>query len=198
MPVWGWVLIAVAAAILIVIAGLSMAARRRSTHLRSRFGPEYDRTLDRAASKREAESELVERERRREHLDIRPLSADSLDRYTRSWERVPNDFVDSPATAVAQADSLVTEIMRERGYPMDDFEQRAADISVDHPAVVERYREGHRIAVAAARGSASTEEMRQAMQHYRELIYELLEPAADEPLSADRRDLPLRSGGTHS
>jgi hypothetical protein len=197
MPVWGWVLIAAVAVILIVVGGLGMIARRRSTRLRDRFGPEYDRTIEQSSSKREAEAELAERERRRERLDIRPLSRDALERYTASWQRIPNDFVDSPATAVAEADALVIEVMRERGYPMDDFEQRVADISVDHPEVVERYREGHRIAQQAATGSASTEDMRRAMQHYRELFNELLEPAADEPTTADRREAPLRSGGAN-
>ena len=95
--------------------------------------------------------------------------------------------MDSPASAVSQADTLVIEVMRDRGYPMDDFEQRAADISVDHPEVVERYREGHRLSLLAARGSASTETLRQAMQHYRELFDELLEPAADEPATHEPR-----------
>jgi hypothetical protein len=102
---------------------------------------------------------------------------------------VTADFVDSPATAVTQADSLVTEVMRERGYPMDDFDQRASDISVDYPDVVGRYREGHRISQLSARGSASTEDLRQAMQHYRELFNELISPAADEPAQRDAAEV---------
>jgi hypothetical protein len=196
MPVWAWVLIAVVAAVLIVAGGLGTMARRRTSRLRGRFGPEYDRTIEQSSGRREAETELRERERRREQLDIRPLGADALARYRERWQRIPNDFVDSPATAVAEADTLVTEVMRERGYPMDDFEQRAADISVDYPEVVERYREGHRISQLATRGSASTEDLRRAMQHYRELFNELLEPAADEPIGRERqREAPLRSGG---
>src|SRR5207248_7710932 len=113
--------------------------------------------------------------------------------YRERWERIPHDFVDAPATAVEEADALVTEVMRERGYPMDDFEQRASDISVDHPDVVERYRDGHRISQLAARGSATTEDLRRAMQHYRELFGELLEPAADEPTMRDRRETPVRT-----
>jgi hypothetical protein len=188
MPAWGWVVIIVAA--VIVVAALAYAAmtRRRSTHLRETFGSEYDRAIEKSSNRREAEAELSERERRRQELDIRPLSAESIRRYSDSWQRVTADFVDSPATAVTQAESLVVDVMRERGYPMDDFDQRASDISVDHPEVVGRYREGHRISQLAARGSASTEDLRQAMQHYRELFRELLEPAADEPTAGDRDD----------
>jgi hypothetical protein len=197
MPMWGWVVIVVAALILIGVGGVGMISRRRSSRLRGKFGPEYDRTIEQSESKREAEAELSERERRRERLDIRPLSRDELEQYSARWQRIPNDFVDSPATAVAEADALVIEVMRDRGYPMDDFEQRAADISVDHPELVQRYRDGHRIAQNAATGTASTEDMRQAMQHYRELFSELLEPAADEPTAADRGEAALRSGGAN-
>jgi hypothetical protein len=186
MPAWGWVVIVVAA--VIVIAALAYAAmtRRRSTHLRETFGPEYDRAMKKSSNRREAEAELAERERRRKELDIKPLNDESSRRYSESWQQVAADFVDSPGTAVTQAESLVVAVMRERGYPMDDFDQRAADISVDHPEVVGRYREGHRISQLAARGSASTEDLRQAMQHYRELFRDLLEPAADEPTARDR------------
>jgi hypothetical protein len=192
MPTWGWALIVIAAVIAIGPGAMWMLTRRRSMHLRDRFGPEYDRTLEHASSKRDAERELAEREERREHLDIRPLSPAARTSYAKSWQRTAADFVDSPATAVAQADALITEVMRERGYPMDDFDQRAADISVDHPEVVERYREGHRISQLAARGSTSTEDLRQAMQHYGELFNELLEPAADEPTERERSDLADR------
>jgi hypothetical protein len=194
MPVWGWVLIVVIAAILIVAGTIGTMLRRRSGRLRSTFGPEYDRAVEHSDSRREAESELAERERRRKELDIRPLGAEARDAYARSWQRASADFVDSPTTAVAQADALVIDVMRDRGYPMDDFEQRAADVSVDHPEVVERYREGHRISQRAARGEASTEDLRQAMQHYRELFNELLEPPADEPATRERDEMPLRSG----
>jgi hypothetical protein len=189
MPVWGWVLIVIAAIVVLVALGVSVMSRRRTKHLRGDFGPEYDRTVERSSSKRDAEAELAERERRRKQLDIRPLSADQRDRFTERWQRAQVDFVDSPATAVSQADALIIDVMRERGYPMDDFDQRAADISVDHPEVVDRYREGHRISQRAARGEASTEDLRQAMQHYRELFGELVEPAADEPMHDGRAEL---------
>jgi hypothetical protein len=186
MPVWGWILIAIAVvAVIAVLAALSLA-RRRSAGLRRRFGPEYDHTVDAADSRRAAEAELSARERRRAELDIRPLDAAARERYADSWQRVQSDFVDSPAAAVSQADVLVLEVMRERGYPMDDFEQRAADVSVDHPTVVESYREGHRLSQLSASGDATTEDLRQAMQHYRRLFEELLDSAADEPTRRER------------
>jgi hypothetical protein len=163
-----------------------MVSRRRSAQLRGTFGPEYDRAVEGTSSKRKAEEELSERERRRAELDIRPLDPVARERYADRWQQTTADFVDAPATAVAQADALIVEVMRERGYPMDDFEQRAADISVDHPEVVGRYREGHRISELSARGEASTDDLRLAMQYYRELFNELLEPAADEPTVAER------------
>jgi hypothetical protein len=189
MPVWGWILIAVAAIVVLLVLGVSMLSRRRTNRLRGNFGPEYDRAIDESSSKRDAEAELAERERRREQLDIRPLSAEQRERFTERWQRTQVDFVDSPSTAVSQADALIIDVMRERGYPMDDFDQRAADISVDHPEVVGRYREGHGISLRAARGEASTEDLRQAMQHYRELFSELVEPAADEPMRDGRAEL---------
>ena len=192
MPVWGWVVIGVGAAILLAAVAWALAMRRRSTALRQRFGPEYDRTVAEAAGRREAEAELSERERRREQLDIRPLSPGARDRYASRWRQVQADFVDSPTTAVTEADALVTEVMRERGYPMDDFEQRAADISVDHPEVVENYREGHRLSLLCARGEGSTEELRQALQHYRRLFDQLLETVAEEPMAAERAELDTR------
>jgi hypothetical protein len=202
MPVWVWVLIAVGAVLLIASAAWALVKKRRSRELQSRFGPEYDRTIERSSNKREAEAELVERQRRREQFDIRSLTASARARYAERWQQVQADFVDSPATAVTSADALVTEVMRERGYPMDDFEQRSADVSVDHPEVVESYRQGHRLAQRSANGDASTEDLRQALQHYRRLFDELLEPAADEPVARERdadvpseAEIPARSDG---
>jgi hypothetical protein len=186
MPVWVWVLIAVGAVLLIACAAWALLSKRRSMELQSRFGPEYDRTVERSSNKREAEAELVERQRRREQFEIRPLTASARTRYAERWQQVQADFVDSPSTSVTAADALVTEVMRERGYPMDDFEQRSADVSVDHPEVVESYRQGHRLAQRSANGDASTEDLRQALQHYRRLFDELLEPAADEPVAGER------------
>jgi hypothetical protein len=131
----------------------------------------------------EAEAELQARRDRRDQLDIRPLTDQARDRYSTAWREVQNRFVDEPATALRDADVLVIDVMRERGYPMDRFDAMAADISVDHPDVVERFREAHRISAATKDGSADTEAMRQAVVHYRALFEELLE----DRVPADRR-----------
>lgn len=174
MPEWIWAVVIVAAVLLLAVVAWQIT-RARSQRLRDRFGGEYDRTIERTGRRREAEAELREREKRREELEIRPLPPLSRERYAEEWRRVQARFVDEPAGAVAEADRLVAQVMRERGYPMDDFEQRAADVSVDHPAVVEDYRAGHAIYLAYDRGDAGTEDLRQAMVHYRALFAELLE-----------------------
>ena len=188
MPWWVWVLIA--AAVVAVLAAIvwQALARRRTGRLQKHFGPEYDRTLGGADSRRDAEAELQAREERRRHLEIQPLSQTAHERYARRWETVQAKFVDEPRTAVARADTLIQAVMAERGYPVEDFEQRAADISVDHPQVVENYRVGHRLAQESANGSDSTEDLRQAMRHYRALFEELVEPAADGPTMREQRD----------
>jgi hypothetical protein len=186
MPWWGWVLIAVGAACVIAILAWMALARRRTSRLRGRFGPEYDRTVTTADSRRQAEAELQAREERREQLEIRPLPEAARRRYTETWQQVQAQFVDDPRGAVATCDSLIQSVMSERGYPVEDFEQRAADVSVDHPQVVEHYRAGHRLAEAAAGGADSTEDLRQAMRHYRALFDELVEPAADQPVAGER------------
>jgi len=175
MDTWIWVVIAVVATAIVLAVIWSALRARRSQELRERFGPEYDRVAADAPTKREAESELRAREERREQLEIRPLSAEQRERYQARWTAVQAEFVDDPAGAVTEADSLIQDVMRERGYPVDDFDTRAADLSVDHPDVVENYRAGHGIATAHERGKASTEELRKAVQHYRALFEELLE-----------------------
>jgi FtsZ-interacting cell division protein ZipA len=179
MPGWAWAIIVVAAvAIVALVVWRALAARRTKT-LQSRFGPEYDRTVETAESRRNAERELASRAERRDELDIRPLTAAARDRYVVQWQHVQAQFVDDPAGAVRQADLLIQSVMRDRGYPVEDFEQRAADISVDHPRVVENYREGHRLV------GGDTEDRRQAMQHYRSLFEELADDTADTPVSRD-------------
>jgi hypothetical protein len=150
--------------------------QRRTGRLKGQFGPEYDRAVGAAESRREGEAELQARQERREELEIRPLSSASRTRYLEMWQRVQAQFVDDPRTAVASADSLIQSAMAERGYPVEDFDQRAADVSVDHPQVVEDYREGHRLAQASANGDDSTEDLRQAMRHYRSLFDDLVGP----------------------
>ena len=179
MPGWGWALIAVAVIVVIALVGWRAMKAKRTRTLQGRFGPEYDRTLERADDRREAEADLAARARRRDELEIRPLPTASRDRYVEEWQHVQSRFVDDPRGAVQEADTLIQSVMRERGYPIDDFDQRAADISVDHPQVVENYRKGHRLS------SGDTEKQRQAMVHYRALFDELVEDTSDRPLSRD-------------
>jgi hypothetical protein len=173
MPAWAWIVIVVG--LLVVIAGAwALWTRQRTGRLRDRFGPEYDRVLDDSQSRKEAESELTSRERRREELQIRPLSSVARRRHMSSWRTVQTRFVDAPEAALREADRLVTDVMRERGYPMEDFDRRAADISVDHPELVENFRSAHAISATIEEGSVSTEDLRRAMLHYRALFEELL------------------------
>lgn len=174
MDAWVWIVIVVVV-LVIGVAAYLVATRRRTDALRQRFGPEYDKTVDEAGGRRAAEAELKDRVERRQDLDIRPLSPASADRYAGEWRDVQARFVDSPGTAVGEADRLVIAVLRERGYPVDDFEQRAADISVDHADVVENYRAAHGISLANDAGRASTEDLRQAMVHYRTLFERLLD-----------------------
>jgi hypothetical protein len=175
MPVWGWILIVIAAALLAGAAVWSATSRKRSAHLQEQFGPEYNRVTSTSESKREAEAELARREARREKIDVRPLPEDSRARYVDEWKVVQAEFVDEPSRAVARADSLLQEVMVERGYPVEKFDQRAADLSVDHPRVVENYREGHRLATKNQDNGSDTEDLRQAMRHYGALFEELVE-----------------------
>ena len=177
MPVWGWFFIA--ALVLIAIAGLivvvSAVRRKRTERLKQQFGPEYERTVADAGEQQSAERELVSRKRKRNKLDIRPLTRDALQAYTHRWRQVQTAFVDNPSSALDDADRLLTEVMRERGYPVDDFDRRAADISVDHPTVVENYRAAHAIHLSDQNGDAGTETQRQAFVHYRALFDKLLD-----------------------
>ena len=188
MPSWVWVLIAIAVVSVLGLVVWQALTRKRTGRLQEQFGPEYDRTLGKAESKRDAEAELQAREERRQQLEVRPLSQAARDRYLQTWQTVQAQFVDDPRGAVASADSLIQSVMAERGYPVENFDQRAADISVDHPQVVENYRHGHRLAQASADGNNSTEDLRQAMRHYRALFDELAEPAADQPTTREHLD----------
>ena len=175
MPDWVWIVIVVAALAVLAVALWAVAARRRRERLQGRFGPEYDRAVAERGSRREAEAELARREEKRARLDVVPLTPDSRERYNRSWQELQKRFVDEPSGTLAEADRLVTDVMRERGYPMDDFDERVADISVDHPHVVEHYRAARSIHVESGNGDASTEDLRQAVVHYRALFDELLD-----------------------
>ena len=169
------VAIIIAIIVIIVCALVAFYLRRRRTEkLRARFGPEYERSIAESGDRRRAEVQLEKRTERVEKFHLRPLTPEDRARFTREWDRVQAHFVDAPAGAVAEADQLLGDIMATRGYPMGDFEQRAADISVDHPIVTQNYRAAHDIAVRHGAGKASTEDLRQAMVHYRLLFQELL------------------------
>ena len=176
MSTTAWVAVAIVAAVIIAGAVAWWAyRRRRSRGLRETFGHEYDRTVSDAPTRRDAEQELLDRARRHEEFDIRPLPAATRDRYLLEWRGIQERFVENPASAIGDADDLIQQVMRERGYPVEDFEQRAADLSVDHPDVVEDYRAGHAVARAHARGEATTEDLRNALLRYRSLFESLLE-----------------------
>jgi hypothetical protein len=182
--------------IAVVVAALLYSRQRRSQQLQEGFGPEYERTVEeRGGDRREAETELRERRDRRDKFEIRELEPAVRDRYADRWRDAQRRFVDEPAPAVGEADGLVMEVMRDRGYPVaDEFDQRAADVSVDHPDVVEHYRAAHGISGRATVGEASTEDLRQAMVHFRALFVELLgvdeSPRTERTERTDRADEP--------
>ena len=185
-----WMIVGVAAAVAVVLWFLW--ERRRHVQLRKRFGPEYDRIVHETGSERRAEAELDARARRVARLQIRTLDeADAL-RFAEAWRVLQIRFVDEPSAAIAEADRLVGEVMTARGYPLGDFDQRSADISVDHPRVVANYRAARDIARRQGRGEASTEDLRQAVIHYRALFEDLLgrrDVAQGAPAVRDKREL---------
>jgi hypothetical protein len=176
-----WIVLLIAAIVVVGAIAWSAYQRRRSSRLQERFGPEYDRTVQAAEKKSDAEAELEERQARVEALDIRPLGEPDRARFGERWRVAQASFVDDPEGAVEEADALIGETMRARGYPVGDFEQRAADVSVHHPQVVDHYRTAHAIANRRRAGRADTEQLRQAMVHYRALFSELLEASAETP-----------------
>ncbi|WP_031487849.1 hypothetical protein [Streptomyces bicolor] len=169
-------LLAIILPIVLVVAVAAVAAsllmRRRK--LQERFGPEYERTMQDADSRMAGERELLDREKRHDSLDIKPLDSRARDRYTREWTSVQEEFVDRPEDAVHDADRLVTTLMHERGYPTQDFEQQLRDLSVEHSRTLEHYRAAHDVDALSSRHEATTEQLRGAMVHYRALFDELL------------------------
>lgn len=187
MPVWQWILIAAVVVVVVaaVIAASVLRSRKKTRRLRQHYGGEYERLVDEAGGQKAAEKELTARERKRDKLDIVPLTPSALSDFTGRWYQVQAGFVDNPATAVGVADRLVTEVMRQRGYPVDDFDQRAADISVDHPQIVENYRSAHGIHLSQQNGDVSTEQQREAFVHYRALFERLLETTTENDASQE-------------
>jgi hypothetical protein len=182
-----WIVIAVLVIVALAVAAWSLSRSRRSSRLKEHFGPEYERTVGELGEQRAAEAELVAREKKRKKLDIVELSPEARAEHVATWQMVQTDFVDAPGDAVGRAERLVTRVMRERGYPIDDFEQRAADISVDHPDIVENYRGAHAIYQSQHNGEIDTEAARQAFVHYRALFDRLLgsEQAQETRIESD-------------
>jgi hypothetical protein len=189
-------LAAVAILIVAALAWLYVRKRRSTTaNLREKFGPEYERAVREHGSERKAEAKLADREKRVETLNIRDLDPMEHERFAKRWESVQSRFIDSPKGAVAEADDLVSLLMKTRGYPVSDFDQRAADISVAHPRVVENYRSAHEIALRVGKDEATTEDLRTAMIHYRSLFEELVQvptiqvPAAQVQTTVERKEV---------
>jgi hypothetical protein len=175
METWVWVVVIAAVAVAAAVGWL-LSRQARSRGLQRTFGSEYERTMARAGDRGVAEADLMERRDRVSALDVRPLSRADHDRFASEWTKVQAEFVDAPSEAVTDADELIQQVMATRGYPVEDFDRRAADVSVEHPNVVEDYRSAHSIAVKEARTDAvaDTEALRKAMVHYRSLFDELL------------------------
>jgi len=167
--------IIIGAIVIVAIAAWAFLQKRRTTTLRSRFGPEYDSAVHQYGNRTNAERALEKRAERIQKYNIRPLNESEQHRFAEEWRRTQARFVDDPKIAVQEADHLVGEVMTLRGYPMADFDRRAEDLSVDHPTVIRNYRVAHELAVSDREGKATTEDMRRAMVHYRELFDELLE-----------------------
>jgi hypothetical protein len=191
MQTWVWpvIVVIIIIVVLAVVAGAlrARAARqqRQSQHLQETFGPEYERAVSHHGSQDRAEADLLARQKHVEALNIRPLAPADRDRYVQAWRATQARFVDEPVVATAEADRLVADLMSARGYPVRDFEQRADDISVHHPQVVENYRAAHATSLASAQGQASTEDLRTAMIHYRALFDELLQTSESDTQRAE-------------
>jgi hypothetical protein len=174
-----WLVLDLAITVLVIAFGYAFWKRARTRGLQRRFGPEYDRAVERHGDRAAAERELRSRRRRHRELELRELGTAQRERYREQWLTVQELFVDRPAAAVEQADRLVMVVMGERGYPTRDFDDRIEHLSVEHARTLDQYRSGHEISVRAGRGEATTEELRQAMTHYRALFEELLGAPAD-------------------
>src|SRR3954454_2583535 len=191
MQPWAWVLLIVVLVVL-VLAAVALSRQRRTASLQNRFGPEYDRTVETADDRRGAEQDLLDRARKRDRLDIRPLPEAARARYAEQWRGIQGRFVDDPAGSVGSAHALLDQVMAERGYPTSDFEQQADLVSVDHPRVVENYRAAYGVYARQRDGQATTEDQRDALVRYRSLFEELLHPDTREATETpDVRDQPV-------
>ncbi|MET7771162.1 hypothetical protein [Nocardia sp. NPDC005366] len=169
----GILVIVIVVVVLVAGAALLIPPYLRRKRLRDRFGPEYDRTVEQTEDRRAAERELAQRERRHEQFELRELSAERKEEFTRAWTTVQERFVDQPADAVSEADQLITTVMAERGYPTEGYDQRVADLSVEHATTLGHYRDAHDIAIKQSDGNATTEDLRTALVHYRALFLDL-------------------------
>ncbi|MFJ1765651.1 hypothetical protein ACIOD2_35365 [Amycolatopsis sp. NPDC088138] len=195
MPTWLIVVIVVVAVAVLGAVIWLVTQEMQRKRLQQRFGPEYDRTVEEKDSPRAAQRELAERERRHKELDIRPLSASARERYTREWAQVQEKFVDHPSSAVSEADRLLVTLMSERGYPTEGYEQQLSDLSVRHAKTLEHYRAAH--ATQHERSGASTEELRDAMVHYRTVFEDLLTDGSDGTDGTDSADDVRRDEDHH-
>ena len=188
------VLVVVALLVVAVVAAVAALAKRkrRTSELRGTFGSEYDRTVEGSDKRKDAERELAERKARHESLDIRPLSAASRQRYLTAWEGVQSRFVDSPVLALSEADALLTRLLGERGFPIDDERTQADMLSVEHTHVLDSFRAGHAIEQANTTGNADTEQVRQGMLHFRQVFEELVSEGASEPYPTEQSDVRAR------
>jgi hypothetical protein len=210
MSTAGIVILVIVLLVVLFAAGWYFSGQARSRRLRNRFGPEYDRHLAEAENRRVAERELAEREKRHAKLSLKPISAQARERHTARWTEIQERFVDEPREAVVEADELVHVVMRERGYPMEGFDQQAADLSVEHATAVPHYRDGH--AIRSRHDQASTEDLRSALVHYRTVFRELVGsqdrhtedahdtevPAVREPVDEHDRTKSREMDGTHA
>jgi len=191
MQPWAWVLLIVVLVVVVLLAVVAMR-RRRSEDLRNRFGPEYDRAVEASDDRRGAEHDLLDRTRKRDRPDIRPLPEAARARYAEQWWGIQERFVDDPAGSVGSAHALLDQVMAERGYPTSDFEQQADLVSVDHPRVVENYRAAYGVYARQRDGQATTEDQRDALVRFRSLFEELLHPDTREATETpDVRDQPV-------
>jgi len=187
-----WIVIIIVVVVVLLVAAALLLPRMRSRRLHQQFGPEYERTVGATGDRRAAERDLAERAEERKQLEIRPLDPGARDAYAQRWRLVQELFVDSPTKAVGDADGLVEEVMRERGYPVGDFEQQARVVSVDHADVVSEYHAAHQISLLSGRGDASTEQLREAMVHYRTLFSQLLDGGDSAPGREGRHNQPAQ------